>query len=44
MLTSEEIMNGKQPDYPYCDTGDLTLFKGATRQEKDKPESKDLFK
>lgn len=44
MLTIEEIMNGKQPDYPYRDTGGFTPFKRATRQEKDKPESKDLFK
>ena len=44
MLTIEEIMNGKQPEYPYRDTGGFTPFKRAVRQEKDKPESKDLFK
>lgn len=44
MLTIEEIMNGKQPEYPYRDSGGFTPFKRAVRQEKDKPESKDLFK
>lgn len=44
MLTIEEIMHGKQPEYPYRDSGGFTPFKRAVRQEKDKPESKDLFK
>lgn len=43
MLTIEEIMNGKQPDYPYRDSGGFTPFKRAERQTKDKPESGKLF-
>ena len=43
MLTIEEIMNGKQPDYPYRDSGGFTPFKRAEKQTKDKPENGNLF-
>lgn len=43
MLTIEEIMNGKQPDYPFRDFGGFTPFKRAERQAKDKPENGNLF-
>ena len=43
MLTIEEIMNGKQPDYPYRDSGGFTPFKRAEKQTKDKSEPGKLF-
>lgn len=43
MLTIEEVMHGKQPDYPYRDTGGFTPFKRAARQEKDKGDQGKLF-
>lgn len=43
MLTIEEIMNGKQPDYPYRDSGGFTPFKRAEKQTKDKQEPGKLF-
>lgn len=43
MLTIEEIMNGKQPDYPYRDSGGFTPFKRAEKQTKDKVEPGKLF-
>ena len=43
MLTIEEIMNGKQPDYPYRDSGGFTPFKRAEKQTKDRVEPGKLF-
>lgn len=43
MLTIEEIMNGKQPDYPYRDSGGFTPFKRAVKQSKDTQEPGKLF-
>lgn len=43
MLTIEEIMNGKQPDYPYRDSGGFTPFKRAEKQTKDTQEPGKLF-
>lgn len=43
MLTIEDIMAGKQPEYPYRDTGGFTPFKRAARKEKDRGPEKKLF-
>jgi site-specific DNA-methyltransferase (adenine-specific) len=42
ILTIEEIMDGKQPEYPYRDTGGFTPFKRAVKKDKEntKKESK----
>jgi len=38
ILTIEEIMNGKQPEYPYRDTGGFTPFKRAVKKDKENTE------